>query len=77
MGPFMSFSVLDARKFWNHARPRLPFSQRTSQGNVASLEGVSLSRVGTVQHCPRTLSVHPIPWLSDTDQDCPVSEDRR
>jgi hypothetical protein len=25
----------------------------------------------------RMLSVHPIPWLSDTDQDCPVSEDRR
>ncbi|OZC72512.1 hypothetical protein CH306_02195 [Rhodococcus sp. 15-725-2-2b] len=25
----------------------------------------------------RTLSVHPIPWLSGTDRDCPVSEDRR
>ncbi|OZC52494.1 hypothetical protein CH286_02625 [Rhodococcus sp. WWJCD1] len=24
----------------------------------------------------RTLFVHPIPWLSDTDQDCPVSENR-
>ena len=24
-----------------------------------------------------TLSGHPIPWLSDTDQDCPVSENRR